>query len=211
MVLLWKMDFMSEHNLGAFSEPKGSEPASLEARYQFSDAQQSYVTAYIQFADTKCAWSFAASAALVAYLLTSSTSSPLLRHDPGLIPFVFGVGSLLLLISSAGFAFVGMAPRLGATRSTDPFFFGTVARHQSSSDFERQIAGLDLASLVSVRLRHNFDISRICVRKYTYVKRSFWAGILGVSCLGLALLLSDGEQGSTKSDVGVCPAERLVR
>lgn len=37
------------------------------------------------------------------------------------------------------------------------------------------------------------------------------AGILGVSCLGLALLLSDGEQGSTKSDVGVCPAERLVR
>lgn len=161
-----------------------------DAQLRFADAQQPYITTYIQLADTKCAWAFAASAALVAYLLTNSTSSPVLGGGGLLASRCFGYVSLGLLITSSVCAFLGIAPRLASTRSTDPFFFGTVAGHKHSTDFINQVTRLEFADLIAVRLRHNYDISRVCARKYEFVKASLWIGFAGACCLGLALLIN---------------------
>ena len=196
---------MNVPNSGDASDQQ-PDAALLDARYQYADAQQGYITTYIQLADTKCAWSFAAAAALIAYLLTNTTSSPLLLKNSGAITDVLALSSLLLLVSSATFAFMGIAPRLGSTRSNDPFFFGSVAGHQSSAAFIQQLAVLTRSDLVAARLRHNFDTSRICVRKYKCVKRSLWTGIAGVSCLGLALILNANKTKVESLDDSICPA-----
>lgn len=175
----------STNSLGAHSEAAG-----LQIQLQFADTQQAYITSYIQLADTKCAWSFAASAALTAYIITNTSSSPLLLDGATGVVRGLGLISLALLIASAAYAFLGIAPRLKSSRSTDPFFFGTVARHGSPGQFAQQISSLSLSDVVAIRLRHNFDIARACTRKYFFVKASLWIGIAGAICLGLALLLN---------------------
>jgi len=158
---------------------------------RFSDAQQAYISTYIQLADTKAAWVFAISAALIGFLLINTEASPLRASHAGPLPQTLSVVAMLLLSASATFAFLGIAPSLRSTRQTNLFSFTTVAEIDSARDFLSKVQNLDEASLIEERLYHNFDIARICNRKYKRVKQSLWCGVAGVALLGLALILYD--------------------
>lgn len=178
-------------NISSNGKPTAQTAGSTdEGLIEFANAQQQYISSYIVLADTKCAWAFAISAGLIAYLLTNSGSSPILSTDASLASRCVGFVALVSLIFSAVFSFLGIAPRLRSTRSDDPFFFGTVASHRTSGHFVDQVTGFMPNELPAIRLRHNYDISRVCTRKYFFVRSSLWTGFFGACCVGLALALN---------------------
>ncbi|NIJ79614.1 Pycsar system effector family protein [Xanthomonas cannabis] len=185
------------------SFPNKREPAFLaEPHQKFVDSQQSYISAYIQLADTKAAWAFAISSALAAFILTNREHSPLLKQPSDLIIGSVTLISLALSVASAIFAFIGIAPKLFSSRSTNLFFFGTAANSDSAQDFYLKLSDQDEQSLLETRIYHNFDIARICAKKYMRVKQAFWLGFMAVGLLGIALAMGsiDGQRsgGATK-------------
>ncbi|CAG2092129.1 hypothetical protein XCY_002615 [Xanthomonas arboricola pv. juglandis] len=188
-------------------------PSPAEPHQKFVDSQQLYISAYIQLADTKAAWAFAISSALAAFILTNREHSPLLKQPSDLIIASVTLISLALSVASAIFAFIGIAPKLFSSRSTNLFFFGTAANLENARDFYLQISDQDEQSLLETRIYHNFDIAKICAKKYKRVKQAFWLGFMAVGLLGIALAMgSIGGQRSggaaKKGAIAPIPASR---
>ncbi|WP_434991134.1 Pycsar system effector family protein [Xanthomonas melonis] len=185
----------------------------MDHHLRFAEAQQTYISGYIQLADTKCAWSFAVAATLAGYTLTNS-SSPLLQANGNFFLRSICLVAVGLLITSAVYAFRGIAPRLKSTLSTNLFFFGTVAAYNYSSDFITASQKCSAADLTEIRLRHNYDIAKICRKKYGLLKRGLWLGFAGVCVLGLALgytVLNQISHVGVKDTGGTPPVVKLPK
>ncbi len=160
-------------------------PRLEDAHGSFAEFHQNYVSNYIQFADTKAAWVFAVASALLAYVFGKEELRAALFLPQMSIPFVLLVATVVLLVSSAALSFIVISPRFG-TSGEGVGFFSVGARKTSADSYVREIASMSPAELTEARLKHSYDISRVCARKYGHLRWSFWAGILGL--IGMAAL-----------------------
>lgn len=159
-----------------------------EAHLLFADFQQGYVSGYIQLADTKAAWVFAVASGLIAYIFGGSNLQAILfQRCDWLTALVFV--TVVLLVLAAVLSFLVIVPRL--SRSNDGIvFFGSVANRASPGEFVREIAGMREPELIEARLRHGYDISKICARKYRFLTMAFRTGILALIGMAFVVLLT---------------------
>ncbi|MBM0169512.1 Pycsar system effector family protein [Altererythrobacter sp. C41] len=151
----------------------------------FAEFQESYVRHYIGLADTKAAWTFAIASGVLVYLFGQSNVrrgllSPALSLDYALL-----AASVLSLCLSAFFAFRVVAPRLSSPSAEGIVFFGAVAEKGSAALYVGEVAQRKPADLTAARLKHCYDVSSVCSKKYASLKKSIWFGLPG---LALALL-----------------------
>ncbi len=163
--------------------------SDVKAKMEFASSQASYITTYIALADTKAAWVFAIPAAAVTYLagqpdLWTVLASP----GHGWTKALIALTAILLLIS-AGFAFGVIVPRLSGA-ATGIVYFGAVAQRKSATAYLDDISPLSDADLADARISHNFELSRICARKYRILRKAMWSGLaaLAVFLLLIAML-----------------------
>lgn len=166
-----------------------STPQLDEAHRSFAEFHQGYVTGYIEFADTKASWVFAITAGLLAYIFSSDEIRMILVLPGWNVPSLLVAATVLLLALSAVFSFLVISPRFSRS-GEGVVFFGSVAKKESADTFVRDIAAMSESALTEARLKHSYDISRICARKYGHLRVAFWTGILaliGVACIVLLI------------------------
>lgn len=157
------------------------------AHQSFSEFQQGYVSSYIQLADTKGAWVFAVASGLIAYMFGRPDIQSAIQFQRWDWLTVLVCATLTLLVLTAGLSFLAIVPRL--SRSHDSVvFFGSVANRVSSEEFVREISDMSESDLIGARLRHAYDISRVCANKFRLLAIAFRTGILALCGMAVVML-----------------------
>jgi hypothetical protein len=111
-----------------------------------------------------------------------------------LLPFAWKLPLLLawfavaLLLLSAFFSFCVVAPRLRSPSGEGIVFFGAVAKHKNADTFVSSIAAKSPQDLAEARLRHCYDVSRVCDAKYGSLKKAIWFGIAALVATFMLLM-----------------------
>jgi hypothetical protein len=91
-----------------------------------------------------------------------------------------GASALTVLLGlSAVYALLVVLPRL--THSGEGIvFFGAVSKYQSSDAYADEIAKRSASDLTEARVKHSFDVAKVCTRKYDMLRRSMWLLAVGL-------------------------------
>jgi hypothetical protein len=134
-------------------------------------------------ADTKATILIGLLSTFLAYLFHQKAFHDLVFHPAASVMSVLALGASVSLGLSAACAALVIAPRLG--RSTEGLiFFQAVAGRASSENYLDDLSRRSPDQLISARIQHNYDISRVCTRKYAMLRSAIWLGFSGVAiCL----------------------------
>lgn len=165
-------------------------PAVIEPYHvEFAEFHEDYVRHYIQFADAKAGACFTVISAVLGYLVSKDEIQKLILEPAWNFRFEVAAAALVVLLVSAAFSFAIIAPRLGSKSAEGIVFFGAVADRESSEAFIMDVAASSEAGLTTARLKHCFDISKICARKYLLLRAAIWSAMPGLALALAALLL----------------------
>lgn len=166
--------------------------STLEEHHsEFATFHEGYVRHYIQLADAKAGVGLGVISGVLAYLFVKDTVQNTLLH-PALTPrFGITLAAILFLIGSGACAFLVIAPRLRSSPGhAGLVFFGDVADRATGDEYVSEIASRSQSDLTAARLRHCFDVARICARKYTLLKKSIWLALPGLALAMVTFLLT---------------------
>lgn len=153
---------------------------STETPAMFASDVHKYIREYIQLADQKAAFLFAAVAAMLAYLHGKGVTKLWLK-DPrqwGLqdcVAFACVAG----LVIGAVAAICSIVPRLqGAARGI--FFWKAITLFESAKDYSDEVLTTEPTKLTKAKLDHCFELAMVCRRKYRSVGVALWCGSIGL-------------------------------
>lgn len=155
-----------------------------EHHLAFAEFQEDYVRNYIALADTKAAWAFTISSGVLAYLLSEDDIRSVLLTPAWEAHFVLAISTSVLLALSAIFAFRVIAPRLSSPSREGIVFFGAVAAYPTATAYLSAVGSKSASEITEIRLKHCYDVSKVCSGKYASLKKAIW---LGLPALGGAL------------------------
>jgi hypothetical protein len=159
--------------------------SGLESHHdEFASFHEQYVRHYIQLADAKAGVCFGLISAVLGYLVSNDEVQTLILKPSCTAKFGITAIAMLLLLTAGAYAFAVIAPRLSSPSGEGLVFFGAVARRASGNDYVMDVASRSPAELTALRLKHCFDTSKVCDRKYGFLKVAIWLALPG---LGLAL------------------------
>lgn len=153
----------------------------------FAEFHHGYVSQYITLADTKAAWAFAVTSGALAFLLSDMQLRNLLLQPSWTPTYVLLATVLVLLLTSSLCAFLVIAPRF-TTSGEGLVFYKHVAARTDARAYARAIASKSVSELTYARLKHTYDLSRVCTKKYDYLAKAMWLGLPALGGAGLVLL-----------------------
>lgn len=159
-------------------------PNLTQTHTDFAEFQEAYVGRYITLADTKASWAFAIAAGVLAYLFSKSALRAQLLDPSWTSHFVLLIPPLALLVASAICSFLVITPRL-SNSGEGLVFFGAVSKLPDASRYVEEVGRRSEAQLTELRLKHCFDVSKLCTRKYDLLRKAILLGVAGlVAALG---------------------------
>lgn len=161
-----------------------------EHHADFAGFQEDYVRNYISLADTKAAWTFTIASGVLAYLIGTEKTKDVLLAPVLSWPYASLIASVLLLVVSAFFSFRVVAPRLASKSGEGIVFFGSVAAKDDAASYVSEVAAHDPAEITEARLKHCFDVSKVCDGKYASLKKAIWFGLPALAVTLVAVLLN---------------------
>lgn len=147
---------------------------------KFADFEEEYVRHYINLADTKATGAFTVSSGVLAYLFGTTGFLSALTNPEFTAAYVVPVSGVFLLVLSAFFSFLVIAPRLTSPSGEDIVFFGAVASRKNANEYLLDIARHSSGDIIRARLKHCFDVSQVCARKYYLFNKAVWLGLPGL-------------------------------
>ena len=149
-----------------------------------------YINEYIRFADTKAAYIAGVATALIGSLVASSLFDSLSRASLCQWSKLQWMGflGLILLALSLGLSIAAIRPRLWNNRSIGFIFWGSIVGHDTAHNFMRAAQGLTEEEMTKSISEHLFVLAAIAQRKYTYVDRALYAGLVGGVVAAVVLL-----------------------
>lgn len=179
----------SELPESAISTKKNSLP-DFDCKILFTEQTNAYIRQYIQAADQKATFYFAFFAAIIAYsdssgilkLWISNISTWRLKETLSFI------SSVLLVLSAFGCLWV-VKPRLtGSKRGL--IFFKAISEFESQNEFFREMASSSAYKIYEEKIKHTYEIARVCSKKYHILGISLWAGGVGFALLVLLMVFA---------------------
>lgn len=149
-----------------------------------------YLRDFITFADQKAAFTFAASAGLLAYLesqgVTNSFATPFSTWRVG-----DWVGSLafFLLVICALLAAGVVVPRLKGKSATGSIYWEEIRSHLEHDAYVEAVEGMSRAAARVEVLRHCFVLAGICRAKYKMLDWSLRIGFMGAIATATLLIV----------------------
>jgi len=164
-------------------------PLQLEATHgNFAEFHQGYVSHYIELADTKASWAFAIAGGAIAYIVGNSSLQTAV-HTGGWPILILSITAISLLLVSATCSFLVIAPRLANTPGEGVVYFGAVSQRASADQYVESIAAKNESQLIEARLKHCYDISKVCTQKYEYLRKAILTGIPALFDFGVLLFV----------------------
>jgi hypothetical protein len=153
-----------------------------DEHFKFAENTHLYVREYIRNADLKAGFFFAASTAGLGYLLSHDVVYAWFRTEFRAADYASLVAVAGLLSAAAVFLVV-VFPRL---KSSNPglIFFNEIAAHPGAIAFAEGALATSGSELARTKLRHIYDLAKVCRSKYKLLRAGCWAGSVG----GLAAL-----------------------
>jgi len=153
---------------------------------EFAEFEEDYLRHYIEFADTKAAVVFGISSGLLLYLIEKESILALIISLPwGLSKIACAVCTALLVLSAAA-AFWVVFPRLTKPQK-GLIFWKDVALNKTAETYAEEISNANFEAITASRIKHCYQLARLCNRKYNWLTGSMIVGILGV-CIALVLI-----------------------
>jgi hypothetical protein len=187
---------VSTQSLPALTVPETSTPVLSPTQgstlddhhWEFANFEEGYVRCYITLADTKAAWSFTIASGMLAFLFSQNSTQLMLLKPEWSRALILLLAGVILLVLSAFYSFRVVAPRLKSPSGEGIVFFGAVAAQKSAESYVSAVAARDKRALTEARLKHCYDVSRVCSGKYQHLKRAIWLGLPGLA-LAITYLL----------------------
>lgn len=161
-----------------------------EHHADFASFQEGYVRSYISLADTKAAWTFTIASGVLVYLIGNDKIKSTLLAPVLAWSYASLVLAVLLLVVSAFFSFRVVAPRLASNSGEGIVFFGSVAAKGDAAKYVKEVAALTPAEITEARLKHCFDVSKVCNGKYVSLKKAIWFGFPALAVTLVAVVLN---------------------
>lgn len=143
----------------------------------YADFEEEYITTYIQLADTKASIFGATIVGVLAYLAQY-------LHTVGELQFgilkIATIASYLLLLESAGYCFATIYPRIKNSSEGVVYWRSVFDNFKNADDFAQSIAKLAQPDLMKARIKHCYDIARVCSLKYDRLQVSMALGAIGL-------------------------------
>lgn len=160
-----------------------------ESRLKFVEETHQYIREFIRFADQKAAFFFAGASALLAYLHKLGFTSKWIVAPStwSLIHCLAFLASIGLLLTAIACLLVIMPRLKGSKRGL--VFFAAISEYDNSNDYLSDFMKHSLADLCEAKLRHAYELSVICKKKYDMLKWGQWLGALGLIAALLLLIL----------------------
>lgn len=160
----------------------------LEIKLKYAEEIHQYIREYIRIADQKAAFFFAVSVSIVAYLnqqsyLTNWITNPIYWSIVEILGFI---ASISILVSAIACLLVVM-PRLGGSKR-GIIFFNAISEYQTQQEYLSDVLSATPSKLCEEKLKHAYDLAKVCIRKYSALRWGLWSGALGLSSTALILL-----------------------
>jgi Family of unknown function (DUF5706) len=164
---------------------------------KFASDLHAYLQQNISWADTKAAFLFAASGALLAYLHNQGLTKrvmPALMEIPNTLSNTVGMTALGALIVAACAAFGTFWPRIGGDAQGIIFWKAIATTFRTPQSFADGILARNPRSLAEAKLHHCWELAKVCQRKFRWVNVATYAGALGfiTALVYLAVWLPSG-------------------
>lgn len=162
----------------------------IVAHTEFANFHEGYVRSYITLADTKAAVVFALTSSVIAYLFSSSNFHALLFRPTSSLPTALAYGTSIAFVLSAALAAWVIVPRTPHT-GEGLVFFGAVRNYPTDEAYVRAVRESTESELTQARLRHCYNVSTVCWRKYRALKWAIWFSVLGLALLLVTLAFTE--------------------
>ena len=166
------------------------EDRGVEFQWKYAEETHGYVREYIRLADQKAFFFSAASTTLLAFLYKVD-----LVHRWIKPPMQWGFLEFLSFLATIGLAasallfFVTVFPRLGGSRR-GLVFFGAIAECESSRDYMDDLNRRGIGDLLTAKLTHIYELSRVCRSKYSILCWGLWVGFVGLAATVVLLIFA---------------------
>jgi len=161
------------------------EPPRLQHHEKFISFEHAYLLAYMQLADAKAAVFMAITSGAIAYIVghygLAWVNLQHIRLHLILLPVSTG-----LLTFGAGSAFSVIVPRIGDANGI--IHFRAVAKRTSAKQFASDVLGTSETEMFEEQMAYCYELARICARKYRWLDRSLFAGVLGYAAFLVTLV-----------------------
>lgn len=165
-------------------------PSNAEAHELPSFAHQ-YLRDFITFADQKAAFTFAASAALIAYLDTQEVAESFaIPISSWQIRDWIGVAALILLGVCALLAAGVVVPRLKGPSATGMIYWEEIRSYVDHDAYVRAVESMPRTAARVEVLRHCFVLAGICSAKYKMLDWALRIGFFGVIATATLLVVA---------------------
>lgn len=164
-------------------------PATTEPHTrQLPQFTHTYLREYIALADQKAAFTFAASAALLGYLVSRQALAPLTIHLAAWQPRNWlGFVAVCTLAMSATLAILVVLPRLRSFPERGQIFWDDILA-SSPDDYAKTVLSLHEDAADHQILLHCHTLARICQTKYRFLAASMWIAVFAFATTAAFLL-----------------------
>jgi hypothetical protein len=170
-------DAVGEGEMPTIIHASGPSLNSMHA--EFVQFHEGYIRHYIALADTKAAFIFGVSATFLAYFFSRSDVAALI-HSPFFTSQHLILLVVVLFLGLAIFCSVWVVMPRTTYSGEGLVNFGAVAAYKDGNSYLDRVSRCSESELIAARVRHAYDVSVICFRKYEALRKSFWFGILGL-------------------------------
>lgn len=150
-----------------------------DSKKSFCNFHDSYLRQYIQQADTKASWLFAACSASLVWF---SSQKQYVGNNPieTLCDInIFFLISLMFLAIACGFSFNVIRPRLLNNNKKGILYFSNVSKYQTSKDYIDAVDSNNDREIYEERLTAQYYMSKICYQKYFSLTWGSYMAIIG--------------------------------
>lgn len=165
------------------------EKKELELRLKFAEETHQYVREYIRLADQKATFFFAGATALLAYLHKLELTNIWISNPKswGLVEMLALVATLGLIFSTIG-CLTTVVPRLKGSRR-GLIFFAAISEYDTAAEYAADVMKQGQFTLCEAKLKHAYELSVVCKKKYVVLICGQWAGVAGVIATLMLLVI----------------------
>ena len=164
-------------------------PPSDKVQWLFACETHKYIREFISSADHKAQWYIAFASGLLAWLNTKK----ILTEFWSITWAEWRVLDILSLVSILGlsvcvlFSLLTIWPRLKGSKK-GIVFFGSIAEYETCNEYLADVLKKTDQEIVIEKLRHVYELAKVCNDKFSYLKIAVWTGGSGLAA-GILLIL----------------------
>ncbi len=162
--------------------------SSSELLNHLSPSIRDYISHYISLADAKAGVLIGVYSGLLSLGVTQESDILKLAIQEWKTPEYFALLTWLLFLTAIVFALLVVWPKTSSSKDHGLVSWVHIANYNSVENYLRDVLSADANTIASQTFVLNYDLSKICKRKYRFLSLAFKTGLFGAGFLAYLLI-----------------------